>query len=97
MNENQKIFVIRKEEIKLEKMFEMTEYQIQLPEELKLDEFELKMLIAGRLYEQGRLSSGQASQVVGISKRTFLELLGKYDISIFGYDFNELEKDLASD
>ncbi|HHB52394.1 MAG TPA: UPF0175 family protein [Saprospiraceae bacterium] len=75
----------------------MTEYQIQLPEELKLDEFELKMLIAGRLYEQGRLSSGQASQVVGISKRTFLELLGKYDISIFGYDFNELEKDLASD
>lgn len=74
----------------------MTEYQIQLPEELKLGDFELKMLIASKLFEEGKLSSGQACKIVGISKRAFIEVLGKYNVSLFGYNFEELEEELAN-
>lgn len=61
-----------------------------------MTDFDLKMLVASKLFEDGKLSSGQAADVVGISKRTFIEILGKYKVSIFGYDFEELEEDLQN-
>ena len=66
---------------------------MQIPDSLKMNDFEIKMMIASKLYENGKLSSGQAAEMVGISKRSFVELLGKYDVSLFGYDYNELEED----
>lgn len=54
------------------------------------------MLLASKLYEQGKLSSGQAAELAGYSKRTFIELLGKYEVSIFNYDEKELEKDILN-
>ncbi|MGB7394601.1 MAG: UPF0175 family protein, partial [Pricia sp.] len=57
-------------------------------------DFDLKMLVASKLFADGRLSSGQACKIVGISKRAFLEVLGKYGVSVFGYNFAELEEDL---
>jgi hypothetical protein len=33
---------------------------------------------------------------VGLSKRAFLELSGKYNVSVFGYDEKELEEDLKN-
>ena len=73
-----------------------TTYHINLPESLKLMDFDLKMLIASKLYEEGRLSSGQASEVVGISKKTFVEVLGKYNTSLFSQDLSDLEEDIAN-
>ncbi|MEN0007060.1 MAG: UPF0175 family protein [Bacteroidota bacterium] len=72
----------------------MSVYQVQLPESLEISEFDLKMLVASKLFEDGKLSAGQAAEVVGISKRAFIEVLGKYNVSIFGYDFDELQEDL---
>lgn len=69
---------------------------MQIPDSLKMNDFEIKMMIASKLYENGKLSSGQAAEMVGISKRSFVELLGKYDVSLFGYDYNELEEDLEN-
>lgn len=54
------------------------------------------MLIAVKLFEDGKLSSGQAAEIVGVSKRTFIELLGKYNVSVFGYSYEELEEDLEN-
>jgi len=54
------------------------------------------MLIASKLFEDGKLSSGQAAEIVGISKRAFIEILGKYNVSIFGYEYEELEEDLKN-
>jgi predicted HTH domain antitoxin len=71
-------------------------YQINIPSSLEMTDFDLKMLVASKLFEDGKLSSGQAADVVGISKRTFIEILGKYKVSIFGYDFEELEEDLQN-
>ena len=74
----------------------MSVFQIQIPDSVKINDFELKMLIASRLFEEGKLSSGQAAEVVGISKRAFVEILGKYNVSLFGYDYEELEEDLEN-
>ena len=49
---------------------------INLPDTLEMDDRELLMIVAARLYEQGKLSLGQAAEVAGLSKRTFAELLG---------------------
>jgi len=54
------------------------------------------MLVASRLYEQGKLSLGKAAEVAGLSKRTFAELLGKYEVSIFNYPPSDLANDLTN-
>lgn len=74
----------------------MSVFHIQIPDSVQINDFELKMLIASKLFEDGKLSSGQAAEIVGISKRAFIEILGKYNVSVFGYDFEELEEDLKN-
>ena len=49
---------------------------LTLPETLEMDEKEIVMSLATKLYEDGKLLLGQAAQLVGLSKRTFMELLG---------------------
>ena len=36
-----------------------------------------------RLYDLGAISSGQASRSLGLTRRQFLETLGRYNVSIF--------------
>ena len=71
----------------------MQTLKIDLPDFVNVDKKELIMMLASKLYEEGRLSLGQASALVGFTKRTFMELLGDYGVSVFNYDANELEKD----
>lgn len=52
------------------------------------------MWIAAKLFEDGKLTSGQAAVLVGVSKRVFIELLAKYNVSLFNYDLEEIEADL---
>jgi len=54
------------------------------------------MLLAAKLYEKGSLSLGQAADLVGYSKRTFMELLGNYEVSVFDYSEAELETDIQN-
>jgi predicted HTH domain antitoxin len=61
-----------------------------------LDSKELSMMVAAQLYEKGKLSLGQAADVAGYSKRTFAELLGKYNVSIFNYPSTDLSADVAN-
>ncbi|MEO8209845.1 MAG: UPF0175 family protein [bacterium] len=72
----------------------MNTLTIKIPSSLQVSEFDLAMMLASKLYEDGKLSSGQAAEMVGISKRTFLELLGEYNVSVFGYTVEELKEDL---
>lgn len=69
---------------------------LEIPDNLNLDDKEAAMLIAGKLYEQGRLSLGQAAALAGYSKKTFMELLGNYKISVFNYPIEELDKDIEN-
>ncbi len=57
---------------------------ITLPESIESGELELKMILAGQLYERGKVTLGQAADIVGVSKRTFIEIMGRFGFSIFG-------------
>lgn len=61
-----------------------------------LDEKEAKTLFAAKLYEKGSLSLGQAAELAGYSKRTFMELLANYEVSIFNYSETELDKEVLN-
>lgn len=63
---------------------------IQIPD--TVDEKDVKMQLAAHLFEKGIVSSGQAADLVGISKREFIETVGKYGVSIFGESIDDLEK-----
>ena len=69
---------------------------LNLPETLDMDEREIVMCLATKLYEDGKLSLGQGAELVGLSKRTFMELLGKYGVSIFNFPPAELAKDVLN-
>ena len=69
---------------------------INIPSSLNISNFEVSMIIASKLFNDGKLSSGQAAEVVGLSKQAFIELLGKYEVSVFGYSENELENDIEN-
>jgi predicted HTH domain antitoxin len=66
---------------------------LPLPDTFNLSEMELKIILAGELYERKKLSLGQASELAGLSKRTFIEIMGKYGFSLF----SDSEEDLLSD
>jgi predicted HTH domain antitoxin len=69
---------------------------LNIPDTLDMDSHEVAMLVAARLYEQGRLSLGQAADVAGLTKRAFAELLGKYNVSLFNYPASDLSGDVAN-
>lgn len=72
----------------------MKKFEIDLPADLNIEAFEIKMSLAAKLFDLGKISSGQGASIVGISKRAFLELLGEFGVSIFGYSEDDLESDL---
>jgi len=42
------------------------------------------------------LSAGQAAEMAGISKRAFVELPGRYGVSLFSRSIEDLQKDIAN-
>ena len=69
---------------------------INIPDSLDVDNSDLAMLVASQLYEQGKLSLGQAAEVAGLTKRTFAELLGNYNVSIFNFPASDLSRDVTN-
>ncbi len=60
-------------------------------------ESEMKTSSMVKLFELGKVSSGVAARVLGLSRIDFLELLSKYNVSILGgYDTEDLNDDLAN-
>ena len=58
-----------------------------------MEEEEVKLYLAMKLFEEDKLSLGQASTLAGYSKRAFMEILGKHKIPVFDYPPEELERD----
>lgn len=69
---------------------------LNLPSTIDVDKREVMMAIASRLYEKGKLSLGQAAELAGLSKRTFIELFGEYGVSIANYPASDLDRDIAN-
>ena len=57
---------------------------------------EMLLVIAVKLYELGRLSSGAAANLAGIPRTVFLNKLGDYGVDTFHLTEAELVEDLAN-
>ncbi len=69
---------------------------LNVPDNIELDQQEAAIIVAAKLYEQGKVSMGQGAELAGYSKSTFMELLGKYDVSIFNYNPSEIANDVKN-
>lgn len=41
------------------------------------------MIVTSKLCKDAILTAGQAAEMVGLSKRTFIEMLGKFEVFVF--------------
>ena len=83
-------------QIKKNRRITMQTIQIQLPDTVNIDAKEIQMLLAGKLYEKGLLSIGQAAQMAGFTKRAFMELLGHYQVSVLNYPADDIGQDFEN-
>jgi predicted HTH domain antitoxin len=57
---------------------------------------EMLILTAVKLFELGKLSSGQAAQLAAMSRVEFLTVLGRYQVSPFTLTPQQLEQDVKN-
>lgn len=69
---------------------------INIPNTADIDDKEAKMSLASKLYERGKLTIGQAAELAGYSKETFMELLAEYNVALINYPSDELDEDIEN-
>jgi predicted HTH domain antitoxin len=69
---------------------------LNLPDTDALSTFDVSVYLASKLYADGILSAGQAAEVANLSKRAFIEIMGKYGISLFSTKVEDLLEDIAN-
>lgn len=74
----------------------MRKVTLNIPDSVDINNAEVAILVVSQLYEMGRLSIGQAAEVAGLTKRTFVEWLGRYNVSVFNYPASDLSIDVAN-
>lgn len=74
----------------------MRTIKLNIPDDIDLNDYDFLMIVAAKLYEDSKLTSGQAAQLAGLSKRTFIELLGRYGVSVFSNSISDLHSDIAN-
>ena len=72
----------------------MSQTTIAIPP--SVTESEAKLYLSMKLFEIGRLSCGQAAELAGYSKRTYMELLGRHGVAVMDYPAGELQDDLGN-
>ncbi len=83
----------------------MAEHKLTIPysEDLLLSlkaspaefEAEARLLLAVKLYELGRVSTGRAAELAGMSRVSFIFALDRFGLSPIGVDPDELAEDMA--
>jgi len=68
---------------------------VSLPE-LNIKEDELKLLLAIKLFEDGVVSLGKASEIAGYSEKAFAEVLVHKGIAPVKYEKLDLNKELRN-
>ncbi len=74
----------------------MQTISVQLPLFSAVSEFDARGILAGELYTREKLSLGQAAEVAGLSKRAFIEVMGKYGFYIFSESIEDFRHDLQN-
>ena len=66
---------------------------LSLKESKKQFEEEARYLLALKLYELGKISSGKAARLAGLNRVDFLKRLAQYRVSPFQSDMGEILKE----
>ena len=74
----------------------MSTIKIELPESLGIEPQDFLLAAASKLYENGKITSGQGASIIGVSKRTFLELLEVNGVSLFNISESDLDEDIKN-
>lgn len=74
----------------------MTTIAFQIPSMNGLTEFDARIILAGELYKRERVSLGQAAEIAGLTKRAFIEIMGKYGFSVFSENLEDFRADLEN-
>ncbi len=72
----------------------MRTLKINIPDTVDFDEREALLTIACRFYDIGKLSLGQASELVGMSKEAFMKTLGSFGVSVINHPASDLDRDI---
>lgn len=64
------------------------------PEELQA---QIRLMAALKMFELGKLSSGKAAELAGLSRVEFLEACGRYRVPVFNYAPEGLAAELKAD
>ncbi|MCG6141363.1 UPF0175 family protein [Leptospira mtsangambouensis] len=75
----------------------MKSLSFQVPDQIDLNEYDFKMAMAVKLYETGKISIGQAADIVNLSKSSLIDVMKNYGSSILsGYSTDDLKNDLEN-
>ena len=55
------------------------------------------LMAALKMFELGKVSSGKAAELAGMTRVQFLETCGQYGVSVFNYPPDEIEQEIKSD
>ncbi len=61
---------------------------------VSISEEDVRILLAIKLFEVGKVSLGQAAKIANFSKRAFIDVLGHYQIPVCDYDAEELQQEI---
>lgn len=75
-------------------------YSDELPDVVQLSgvdfERDLKMALASKLFELGRLSSGHAAELAGVSRVEFLRELSRFRVNALDWDTSEFSQEIGN-
>ncbi len=74
----------------------MKTLSINLPDTVEIDAQEARLIIASKLFEQGKLSLGEAAEMSGFTKNGFIDKLGILGVSVLNITAEELKNDFQN-
>lgn len=57
----------------------------------------IRLMAALKMFELGKVSSGKAAELAGMSRVEFFEACGRYRVSVFNYPPEKLEEEIKKD
>jgi predicted HTH domain antitoxin len=71
------------------------EYAIHMTKD-EMEQY-IRLMAALKMFELGKISSGKAAELAGMSRVEFLETCGKYRVSTFNYPDDEAVEEIKKD
>lgn len=57
----------------------------------------IRLMAALKMFELGKISSGKAAELAGMSRGEFFEACSRYRVSVFNYPAGEIETEVKKD